>query len=209
MASGAPNRERWFITAGQGFHGVLLGSWVFFLDLEHSWRWGGRCLRRLLETLLHSVSFAWLLSHPMWGWCGCASLPPTPSYDLQPSDKGMGLLVRYWLVSSLQSVVAPFWMMWSPRAWIFGAVLTVWVPVQSNLTWCTSFLLGPVYLMSDSLWCYSYTPGRITILDSEGADPNTWVYAVRLAWAPVAASHFTWRQIPPPPEALTLVVLIW
>jgi hypothetical protein len=38
MASGALDREGQFVEVGQGFFGVFLGSRVFFLVPEHSWR---------------------------------------------------------------------------------------------------------------------------------------------------------------------------
>jgi hypothetical protein len=38
MASGAPDREDRFVVVRQSFHGILLGSRVFFLVLGHSWR---------------------------------------------------------------------------------------------------------------------------------------------------------------------------
>jgi hypothetical protein len=36
MTSGAQTREGQFVKVGWGFHGVLLGSWVFFLAPGHS-----------------------------------------------------------------------------------------------------------------------------------------------------------------------------
>jgi hypothetical protein len=38
MVSEAPDREGQFVLDGQSFHGILLGSQVFFLVLGHSWR---------------------------------------------------------------------------------------------------------------------------------------------------------------------------
>jgi hypothetical protein len=38
MTSGAQTRESWFVEVNWGFHGVLLGSLVFFLALGHSGR---------------------------------------------------------------------------------------------------------------------------------------------------------------------------
>jgi hypothetical protein len=37
-------------------------------------------------------------------------------------------------------------------AWIFVGELTVWVSVPLSFTWSIFFLLGHVYLMSESLW---------------------------------------------------------
>jgi hypothetical protein len=39
-----------------------------------------------------------------------------------------------------------------PPTWIFGVVLTVWVPVLPNLIWSKSFLLGHAYPMSEPSW---------------------------------------------------------
>jgi hypothetical protein len=36
MTSGTHTREGWFVEVGWGFHGVLLGSQVFFLAPRHS-----------------------------------------------------------------------------------------------------------------------------------------------------------------------------
>jgi hypothetical protein len=53
--------------------------------------------------------FTWLLSLPMWGHCGWASLPPAPSYSLQPLDEGTWPLARRCVVPLLQWAVAHFW----------------------------------------------------------------------------------------------------
>jgi hypothetical protein len=53
MASGSPDLECQFVLDGQSFHGVLLDSRVFFLVFESSWRRGGLCLERFLETFLY------------------------------------------------------------------------------------------------------------------------------------------------------------
>jgi hypothetical protein len=36
MTSGAQIREGWFVEVDWDFHGILLGSWVFFLALGRS-----------------------------------------------------------------------------------------------------------------------------------------------------------------------------
>jgi hypothetical protein len=41
MASGAPDREGRFVVDEQSFHGIILGSQVFFLVSGHSGRRGG------------------------------------------------------------------------------------------------------------------------------------------------------------------------
>jgi hypothetical protein len=144
MASGAPDWEGQSIEVGQGFLGILLGS---------------RALRRrILRTILRDVaSWRWLYlaakpSH-MAGWCGRARMPSAPSYDLQSSDEGTELSTRRCLVPSCDNW---WWRLsrgvWSPWAWIFYGVLTVWVPVLPNLTWSKLFLPGHTYPMSESPW---------------------------------------------------------
>jgi hypothetical protein len=117
------------------------------------------------------------------------SLPPAPSYNLQPSDEGIGLPVRRCLVSSLQWVVAPFRGMWIPRAQIFGGVLTVWVPTLPNLIWSKSFLPGHAYHMSESSFRLGMYPWSSYYVRQRWDGFDTRVRAARWAWAFVAMSH--------------------
>jgi hypothetical protein len=63
--------------------------------------------RTVLRDVALQCGFTWLLSLPMWGRCGQASLTPTLSYGLQPSDEGTWPPTRQCLVLSLHWTVAP------------------------------------------------------------------------------------------------------
>jgi hypothetical protein len=80
---------------------------VFSWAPRHSRHWGGWRSRRFLESVLWGVGFT-------GGQCGWASLPPALSYNLLPSDKGIGTSARRYLVLSLQCAVMPFQGMWNP-----------------------------------------------------------------------------------------------
>jgi hypothetical protein len=54
----------------------------------------------VLGDVASQCGFTWLLTLPRGGQCGQASLPPAPSYDLQPSDEGTWTPARHCLVSS-------------------------------------------------------------------------------------------------------------
>jgi hypothetical protein len=76
MASGALDGERQFVEVGWGFLGILLGSRVL------SWMVPGTVVGDNPALL----GFTCLVSLPTWSQYGWASLPPAPSYGLQPSD---------------------------------------------------------------------------------------------------------------------------
>jgi hypothetical protein len=84
--------------------------------------------------------------------CGWASLPSAPSYSLQLSVKRTELPVRRCLVPSCGSGWCTILGGAMPRARIFDGVLTIWVPLLSNLAWSNSFLPGYAYSMLEPSW---------------------------------------------------------
>jgi hypothetical protein len=77
MTSGAQTRQGQFEEVSWGFHGILVGSRVFLPS-----RW------MMLEKVLGvGVVRSWFYladkASPRGARCGC-SLPPAPSYGLQP-----------------------------------------------------------------------------------------------------------------------------
>jgi hypothetical protein len=88
----------------------------------------------VLGEVLHGVGFTWLLSLPMWGVNvdGLAyplHLPTACSCQL----RGQSFLSGASLSHHAAVGGAPFWGVRCPRARIFDGVLTVWVPLLSNL----------------------------------------------------------------------------
>jgi hypothetical protein len=78
------------------------------------------------------LCFTWWLCFSMWGWCGCASLPPTPTYKLWLTGEGTEPSDRRCPVPSLYAGRhghnPPFWGLRSPQAGLCALVLTVRVP---------------------------------------------------------------------------------
>jgi hypothetical protein len=64
--------------------------------------------------------------------------------------KGQGLLSGVVLSHRFSGVVEPFWGMRSLWAWIFGGVLTMWIPVLPNLTWSKSSFTGGTLILCQS-----------------------------------------------------------
>jgi hypothetical protein len=99
----------------------------------------------VLRDVVLRRCFTWLLRLPTWGYCGWASLLPAPSYGMRPSDEGTGPPARHCLIPSLQWGGDAFPGDVKPWAWIFGGVLTMWIPVLLNLIWSKSSFTEDTY----------------------------------------------------------------
>jgi hypothetical protein len=88
-------------------------------------------LKKVLGTLLRDAGLTWLLSLPMRGRCGWASLSPAPAYNLQPSDEGIGLSAWHRLVPSCSNGLWCFTGGYTnPGLGYLRRCLTSWVPVS-------------------------------------------------------------------------------
>jgi hypothetical protein len=63
--------------------------------------------------------------------------------------------------------------------------------------------------MFELLWCLCMYPWSNDYSRYDGMDPNIRVPTVRRVRAPATTSYLARHRVPPPLEALALVVLIW
>jgi hypothetical protein len=99
------------------------------------------------------LCFAWLLSFPTWGSCGCASLLPTPAYELQLTGEStkpsnMCRPIPSYCIGQHNHRL-PFWLGAMP----LGQAICLSVD-RPNLLWTECFtekppLLRRTYLMSE------------------------------------------------------------
>jgi hypothetical protein len=142
--------------------------------------------------VLHDACLAWLIRCFRRGSTD-PSPPPTPAYDLQPIDEGTGTPIRCRLDLSC-----------SGGWWHFtGDTPHLGLDTCGDddcLDTCTiEFYIELIDFYQDMFtlcWkhsnAYACTPGCATILDSDGIDRSTRVYAVSCTWAPTPTSYLFW-----------------
>jgi hypothetical protein len=141
--------------------------------------------------------FAWLLSFPMWGWCGWTSLPPIPAYKLwltgegsEPSDRCHPILLH---CTGQHGFRLAFWGCEAPGS---GYPPRCWPP--GSLVDGISYGEARLY-QGELIWCqsdhgdYACFYGGVAMSSSDGTNSSTWVPIVKCAWAPASMSCCAWH----------------
>jgi hypothetical protein len=137
----------------------------------------------MLEKVLGDVaSWCWPYlvtnsSHAGGGVDGLACLrhyPTTCSH--RRGDKASYHTLSYPIVQ--QWVVALYWEIHEPWAWILAEVLTAWVSVPKIFIYLYGFYQDKITLYWNRYDAHACIPDQVTISESDGMGPHTRVYTV-------------------------------